>query len=115
VKLPNYGSAEVPQTKITGYILSILHRDGRSKAVFFSGYGFSADRWEELALALRGHAADHEVTKIEDSPFGTRYIVDGTLPTPDGRAPFVRSVWFIETGEQIPRFLTAYPMQRRST
>lgn len=28
-------------------------------------------------MALLRHASDHEVTKIEDSPFGTRYVVEG--------------------------------------
>jgi hypothetical protein len=50
---------------------------------------------------------------FEASPFGTRYVIEGIISTPDGRAPFIRAVWFIETGEQIPRFVTAYPLQRR--
>jgi hypothetical protein len=113
VKLPNYEGAVVPQIKIVGYRLSSAHRDGRSKAAFFARYGFSADQPEELSSALLRHVADHEVAKVEDSPFGTRYTVEGVLAAPDGRAPIIRSVWFIEIGEQIPRFVTAYPLQRR--
>jgi hypothetical protein len=30
----------------------------------------------------------------------------------DGRNPLVRAVWFIETGEAIPRLVTAYPLER---
>jgi hypothetical protein len=82
-------------------------------AEFFKRFGFSAASWEELATSLRRHADDHEVAKIEDSPFGTRYVVEGILYTPDGRTPNVRSVWFIETGENVPRFVTAYPLERR--
>ena len=114
MKLPYCENAIVPQAKITGYLLSLTHRDGRSKAEFLTRFGFSADSWEELAMALLRHAADHEVTKIEDSPFGTRYVVEGTLPAPDGRAPVICSIWFIETGAQIPRFVTAYPLRRRA-
>ena len=114
MKLPHHESAVVPQTKITGYLLSPTHRDGRSKADFFTRFGFSADSWEELAMALLRHAADHEVTRVEDSPFGTRYVVEGTMPAPDGRAPAICSIWFIETGEQIPQFVTAYPLRRRA-
>lgn len=114
MKLPNYENAVVPQTKVTEYLLSLTHRDGRSKSNFFTRFGFSADSWEELAMALLRHAADQEVTRIEDSPFGTRYVVEGTLPAPDERAPVICSIWFIETGEQIPRFVTAYPLKRRT-
>ncbi|MEW6299747.1 MAG: DUF6883 domain-containing protein [Thermodesulfobacteriota bacterium] len=30
---------------------------------------------------------------------------------PSGRAPHVRVVWFIDAGEAIPRFVTAYPLK----
>ena len=35
LKLPNYENAVVSEAKITGYLLSTKHRDGRSKAEFF--------------------------------------------------------------------------------
>ena len=35
------------------------------------------------------------------------------LETPDGRDPLVLAVWFIRSGEEIPRFVTAYPVGRR--
>lgn len=44
-----------------------------------------------------------------------RYIVKGELLVPDGRTPLIRSVWFIETDEHVPRFVTAYPLYGRLT
>jgi hypothetical protein len=92
VKLPNYDRPVVPKAKMTGYLLSSTHRDGWSKTAFFVRRGFSAERWEELATALQQHATDYNVARVEDSPFGTRYIIEGALATPDGRvlpsAPF---------------------------
>ena len=41
---------------------------------------------------------------------GTAYVVEGKLESPDGRNPGVRSVWFVDTGSQIPRLVTAYPI-----
>lgn len=75
MKLPNHNQAVVPREKIVAYLLSLAHRDGRSKALFFSGFGFSVDEWQTLADARLRHAADHEVAKIEASPFGMRYII----------------------------------------
>jgi len=43
----------------------------------FMWLGFSSDAWEDLVKALLRHAAENEVVKIEDSPFGTRYIIEG--------------------------------------
>lgn len=110
MKLPNAARAAVPQQKITGYLLSFSHRDGRGKALFFSRFGFSVSAWRTLATALQQHALDHEVSKVADSPFGTRYVIEGTIVTPDKRNPLVRSIWFIETGEDTPHFVTAYPL-----
>ena len=39
------------------------------------------------------------------------YVVEGTLPTPDGRNPRVRAIWFIREGEHRPRLVTAYPVE----
>ncbi len=109
MRLPNGDQAIVPQQKIVEYLLSPTHRDGRSKAVYFGKFGFSAQAWEVFAEALRRHVADNEVIEIEPTPFGISYIIEGALSAPDGRSPKVRVVWFIETGQTIPRLVTAYP------
>lgn len=110
MKLPHFEQAVIPQSKITNYLLSATHRKGRDKAAFFARFGFRVDAWETLAAAFREHAAVHEVTTTETTRFGTSYTVEGVLTSPDGRAPLVRIVWFIETGESVPRLVTAYPL-----
>jgi hypothetical protein len=52
LKLPHYEHAVVSEIKITGYLLSTKHRDGRGKAEFFMRLGFSSDVWEDLVKAL---------------------------------------------------------------
>lgn len=115
MKLPNADRAEATPEKITGYPLSREHPDGRNKAAYFEGFGYTADPWEILAYDLKRHAADHEVTLERPNPFGVRYGVEGPLPSPDGRAPSIRSVWFIEAGSSIPRLVTAYPTRRKES
>jgi hypothetical protein len=51
------------------------------------------------------------LSEIEDTPFGTSYTVEGAMATPDGRAVQVRVVWFIDSGEALPRLVTAYPLK----
>jgi hypothetical protein len=101
--------AVVPESKILDYLLSPTHPIGRDKALFFSSLGFSSERWEELASALKAHAANHEVASQEDSMWGTNYSIIGELQCPDGRQPRIRSVWFVEHGGTIPKLITAYP------
>lgn len=52
------------------------------------------------------------MAEAAETAFGVRYVVVGILSTPDGRGPTVRTVWFIEHGEEIPRLVTAYPAKR---
>ena len=112
MKLPNYQNAVISERELAGYLLSASHAYGRHKAAFFSRFGFSVDAWEILAQALLDHVSENQVMAIEDSPFGRRYIVDGALAAPDGRRPRVRVIWFIETGEDVPQIVTAYPLEK---
>jgi hypothetical protein len=111
--LPDHHRAVIPEPKITEYLLSPTHPHGRHKAEFFTAIGFSQSNWQELVNALRQHVSDNEVAKVEPSPFGTRYVIEGILKAPDGRLPSVRSVWMIRHGEQLPQFVSAYPLKRK--
>ncbi len=44
-QLPDAERAAVPERKIVDYLLSPFHPDGRGKARFFRGFGFSAAQW----------------------------------------------------------------------
>ena len=112
MKMPRAHQAYVQRAKITEYLLSPTHRVGRGKEAFFRRFGYRAEEWSSLAEALRIHAAKYDVANTQDTPFGSRYIIEGQLETPDGRRPLVRAVWFIDTGATAPRFVSAYPLAR---
>ena len=111
--LPGIERAVIPRRKVVDYLLSPTHPEGRGKAAFFRHFGFRPEAWDVLAGALRRHAAEHEVAREEPSPFGTRYVVEGIMETPSGRTPRVRSVWFIDEEDGVPRLVTAYPLHPR--
>ena len=110
MKLPNADKAVVEREKIADYLLNPTHRYGASKARFFSGFGFSAAKWKELAEALRLHAQTHEAKRVRETGFGPRYEVEGKLRAADGRSPRVRAVWQMDEGSIAPRLITAYPL-----
>ncbi len=110
MKLPNADKAVMPSDKIIGYLLSLTHPDGRDKAIFFMSFGFIPEKPEQLENALLQQALSQEVVKSVPNVFGVRYVLEGQLETPDGRSPLVRSVWFIEKDDEIPRLVTAYPL-----
>ena len=107
MRLPNAEKAFVEEPKL-GYLLRAEEKGG-----FFEAVGFSAREPQSLRDALLGHARRQEVTRALETPFGVKYVLDGPLKSPDGRDPETRSVWIVEIGGYQPRFLTAYPLQRR--
>jgi hypothetical protein len=108
MNLPNAENVEIAREKLTDYLLNPLHPDGASKA-FYLAMGFTVERWEVLANALRVIAVAYPVERVSNSPHGTKYVVDGVLKTPCGKTPAVRTVWIIDHGAETPRLVTAYP------
>ena len=115
MKLPNHENAIISPEKITGMLLSLTHPARRERAKFFMSLGFSVESWQVLARSLHRHAAYHEVAKVETVASGTQYIIDGILLTPTGKTPLVRSIWLVPNGEDIPHFITAYPIEEETT
>jgi hypothetical protein len=111
MKLPDVEGAVLVEAKFTAYLLDETHQEGRGKALFFKRFGSSVTEWGLLAHALVEHARAHNVVKMEQTRFGTRYVVEGELETPVGRRLLVRVVWFVPDGESVPYLVTAYPME----
>lgn len=103
---------DVEERKLTEYLLSPTHPDGRMKCAFFASFGFDLDRHEELAAALRRHAHEQPIVKRERTPYGVKCVVQGLLETPDGRNPKIVAVWLQERKRQA-RLVTAYPAKEQ--
>jgi hypothetical protein len=110
VKLPNAETALVEDLKLLGYLLNPKHPHGAHKARYLGRFGFSAKELEVARQALLEHGKSHEVARVSQTGFGPRYAVEGILKTPDGRNPYVRTVWQMDKGEVAPRLITAYPL-----
>lgn len=72
------------------------------------------DTWEELDLALRRHAIETDVARIENTAEGKRYVLEGPLYCPDGRKPLIRSIWVVEWNVSAARLISAYPLGEKS-
>ena len=99
---------------MVNYLLSLTHPMGSAKAWFFTQYGFRAQEWEILRDSLADHVRHNPVVRREVTSFGTKYVVEGILVSPDKRNPGIRSVWFVRTSEHYVRFVTAYPLKGSS-
>jgi hypothetical protein len=111
MQLPHIDEAHVAEPKISGYLLADDHPSGRSKALFFNNLGFRKDQPAVLRRAFLQHAAVNEVSSVQQTSFGAKYLIDGRISGPTGTAAVIRSVWFVEVGERGPRLITAYPLR----
>jgi len=109
--LPHLENAVVQPEKVTKYLLSAAHEDGAVKALFFNLFGFEPEDWQKLAIALLNHVAENGIVAEEHTRYGTRFVAEGPIQAADGRRPNLRSIWFIDKGRDIPRFVTAYPLK----
>lgn len=109
MRLPNADRAVLDPTKLHGYLLSRSHPVGRFKAAFFSALGYSAEDWQRLEADFRSQHLAHDAIVSKASQYGQTYEIRATLVGPSGRSAAVVSVWLLSTGEDIPRFVTAYP------
>jgi len=114
MQLPYLQHAVITEAKVSDYLLNLQHPDGAGKARLFLAAGFTANRWQDLADALKDLAATWPVTHQIDSIHGRKYIVEGELRTPHGSGVYVRTVWIAEANDPMPRLVTAYPIQRKA-
>jgi len=111
MELPNKSRAQVSLEKVTDYLLSETHAVGKSKAKYFRSYGFNDENASDLAHGLLAIAQNAPVESSERSRYGAKYVLDGELETPSGVMIQVRTIWIIESDNDIPRFVTAYPAE----
>jgi hypothetical protein len=112
--LPNAPLAVVDRAKITDYLLNPAHPDNGGKAAFFIAIGFSTGHPELLADAFLALVARTSASVVVESDHGRKYVVDGPIDTPSGTRPWVRTIWIIDRGADVPRLVTAYPYMENS-
>jgi hypothetical protein len=107
-KLPNVELAVLDLRKITNYCLSPIHPRGRHKArVFRNALDLSQNDAEWLRAALLEGIRRNEATDISTNAEESRWRVDIPL-TRHGKSTVVRTIWIVQSGEQIPRLVTCW-------
>jgi hypothetical protein len=109
LQIPNAERAVIEPAKLQAYLLSRDHAIGRFKAAFFLALGYSPENWRQLEQDLRSQHLSQGATTEEQTPYGHKCAICATLVGPSGGSAEVVSVWVVRTGEQFPRFVTAYP------
>jgi len=113
VLLSNAEHAIIDLEKLRDYLLSHEHPHGRFKARFFNALGFRSDQWQELESVLRTQHLTQDAEAVPAAGDGQKFRIRATLVGPEGESAVVVSIWFIRPNETAPRFVTAFPGDRR--
>ena len=106
--IPGAERAIVDAAKVRDYLLSPGHRVGSAKARFFRQLGFDHQHWTALRDQLQAFVRQ-EAQLGSATRFGQKYVVRGPIQGPSGQTAQIVVVWIILSGEDFPRFVTAYP------
>jgi hypothetical protein len=109
--LQNAARATIDERKIRDYLLNPWHARGRHKArMFAAALGYQRFDHARLLSQIREGILRCEALPIDHVPHGYRFRVDIPITGTTGSA-IVRTLWIVRTGDDVPRFTSAYPIR----
>jgi hypothetical protein len=107
--VPNADRAIIALDKLTGYLLNVSHKRGGAKAKLLLSVGYRADDPQRLESDLRTQHLSLDVARTSVNTYGVVYEIEGPIKTPGGRIVRFCSIWQVDTGNDMTRFITMYP------
>ena len=107
--IPNAVRATIAAEKLTAYLLNPSHKRGGAKAKRLLSLGYRTSAPEILEADLRTQHLSLDPERISQNAYGVVYEIDGSIKTPSGKMARFVSIWQIDTGSDVPRFITMYP------
>ena len=107
--VPNADRAIIAAAKLTEYLLNVSHKRGGPKARLLLSVGYQPGDPQRLESDLRTQHLSLDVTRTSVNAYGVVYEIEGPIRTPGGRNVRFCSIWQVDTGTDVPRFITMYP------
>ncbi len=109
MKLPKLFTIQIPDEKISDYLLSKVHKLGSLKAAYFNSYGFTLENRNEFVSAITDLINEFEIINQTENEYGMLYVVDGSIKSPSKKIITLRTIWIVEHHTIIARLVTVYP------
>jgi hypothetical protein len=103
-------NAIIAMRKVTEYLLRWRPED--DKSTFLAKAGYERETADRLVTDMREQLLPLEAELIEETEYGPKYLIRGTLRGPNGRALRVVSIWMTEDATGETKFVTLYPDKR---
>jgi hypothetical protein len=107
--IPNADRAIIAVEKLTAYLLNPAHKRGGAKARLLLALGYRSQEPGILEADLRAWQLSLDPVRTSQNAYGVAYEIEGPITTPSGRVVRFCSIWQLDTGSEVPRFVTMYP------
>jgi hypothetical protein len=74
----------------------------------FPSLGYTSGHWKRLENDIRAILRNYAICG-ECTDYGQKFEVRGNMIGPAGKTALIVTAWIVLEGEEIPRFVTAYP------
>jgi Domain of unknown function (DUF6883) len=81
----------------------------RRRSKIWRRVGYQLDNPQTLESDLRGQHLSLDVTRTHETAYGVVCEIEGHIKTPSGKSVRFCSIWQVDTGTDVPRFITMYP------
>ena len=108
MKLPE--DTAIARTKLHEYLLR--HRDEDDKSGFLALAGYTLDNADRLMHDMRSQLLPLEAEFFDQTEYGPKYRIRGTLTGPNGRVLRVESIWTKDDATGETKFVTLFPDKR---
>ncbi len=105
MKLP--ADTIILRRKVTEYLLR--HRMENDKSGFLALAGYTLDNPDQILRDLRSQLLALDAEQFEETEYGLKHRIRGTLTGPNGRALRVLSIWMKEDATGETKFVTLRP------
>ena len=109
MRVPNADRAIIAADKLNAYLLNMSHKRGPQRRGCCSAWGTGPTLPSVLESDLRAQHLSLEAVRTHKNAYGVVYEIVGPIRTPNGNRVQFCSVWQIDTGTDVPRFITMYP------
>lgn len=103
--LPEY--TIIAPAKLTRYLLRPRSEDDKSR--FLAQAGYTLENSDRLMADLRQQILPLEAELLDETEYGTKYQIRGTLTGPNARALRILTVWMKESATNQTKFVTLFP------
>ena len=86
-------NAVIDERKLTQYLLVLLPKDDKSQ--FLATAGYTLANWRQLEQDIRKQILPLEAIPSQNTPYGQKYEIIGTLTGRNGVILSVKTIWIV--------------------